>query len=269
MKEKIETLLDEATILYNEEEYKKALELFNKLLEIRELEDSLITEITPKRDYCNKKCIEKNVENKLCTAEEVQAGQLFDYKTLPNGTLEITGFKKLQDTNIVAFEKNLLIPNKIYDIPVTSIGIGAFTKQDIVEVVVEEGILSVGYSSFLNCNKLEEVKLPDGLIFIGGSAFAKCENLSEINIPDSVTSVSDSAFDGCNNLPDIELPDQTFSLAKNTFKNYSSILKKGASAITENQFKNLKKLRNAKNQQTEDLDDGTNANDDKNPDSDN
>lgn len=47
---------------------------------------------------------------------------------------------------------------------------------------------------------IEEVILPEGIASIGSKAFADCNNLTIINMPDSITTIADDAFDGTNNV---------------------------------------------------------------------
>ena len=57
--------------------------------------------------------------------------------------------------------------------------------------------------AFSSKYSLEEVILPDGLISIGGSAFASCKSLQSIIIPDSVTYLGSFVFHGCSALTNV------------------------------------------------------------------
>ena len=48
-----------------------------------------------------------------------------------------------------------------------------------------------------------DVVIPDGVTSIGDSAFKNCRTLTSVTIPDSVTSIGDRAFDGCRALKKI------------------------------------------------------------------
>ncbi len=55
-------------------------------------------------------------------------------------------------------------------------------------------ITSVAYSSFSNCDALEEVTLPTTVTSIKAEAFAYCDGLAKIVIPASVTAIHKDAF---------------------------------------------------------------------------
>ena len=53
---------------------------------------------------------------------------------------------------------------------------------------------------FKNNNQITEVVITDGVTTIGSNAFADCKNLKRIFIPDSITFIETSAFDGSGTL---------------------------------------------------------------------
>lgn len=65
----------------------------------------------------------------------------------------------------------------------------------IKEVVIEEGITSIGEMAFDGCTDLTRVRLPEGLIKIGDAAFQSCELLGQINMPKSLTEIGMGALD--------------------------------------------------------------------------
>ena len=70
----------------------------------------------------------------------------------------------------------------------------------LVDVVIPEGVTSIGSYAFLNCASIETISLPYGLESIGTSTFQGCSSLQEIYIPNTVTSVGDFAFHYCTSL---------------------------------------------------------------------
>ncbi len=77
----------------------------------------------------------------------------------------------------------------------------AFMDCDkLINILIPEGVSSIGSSAFSNCSSLTSIVIPDSVTSIGGSAFYYCSNLTSITIPDSVTSIGSSAFKYCSNL---------------------------------------------------------------------
>ncbi len=77
----------------------------------------------------------------------------------------------------------------------------------VTEVVIPEGITSIGNYSFYYCQSITNVIIPNSVKSIGDYAFYKCIGLPSITIPDSVTSIGDSAFSDCDGLTSITIPD--------------------------------------------------------------
>lgn len=72
--------------------------------------------------------------------------------------------------------------------------------DNIVEVVIEEGVTSVGSYAFYGSDSLVKVTLPSTISSIAANSFGYCKALEEITIPDLVTSLSSSTFNYCTSL---------------------------------------------------------------------
>ena len=82
---------------------------------------------------------------------------------------------------------------------------GQSAYQEVTNLVVSEGIVTLGTSACANCTKLESVSLPSTLKVMSG-CFAGCTALTEISIPDGVTVLDQGAFSGCSSLRFLALP---------------------------------------------------------------
>ena len=97
-------------------------------------------------------------------------------------------------------------------------GTGAIAQQafayrdDIVNVVVGDGITEIGRLSFIGCENITSVILPDSITVIDGRAFEECISLASINIPDGVTSIGDTTFYDCTSLTSITLSESLTSI---------------------------------------------------------
>ncbi len=67
-------------------------------------------------------------------------------------------------------------------------------SDSILAVVVEDGVTSIGNSTFYYCESLTSIVIPDSITSIGDYAFYRCKSLTSIVIPDSVTNIGNYVF---------------------------------------------------------------------------
>ena len=67
--------------------------------------------------------------------------------------------------------------------------------MNLTDVVIPEGVTSVGKLAFACCHELTNVVLPASLVSIKRQAFADCRSLSSITIPEGVTLTRDEVMD--------------------------------------------------------------------------
>ena len=94
-------------------------------------------------------------------------------------------------------------------------------KKDIVKVIIENGITSIGNSAFDYCSLLTSVTIPNSVTSIGNYAFYGC-GLTSINIPNSVTSIGNYAFFGCG-LTSINIPSSVTTFGKHAFQKCTAL----------------------------------------------
>lgn len=66
--------------------------------------------------------------------------------------------------------------------------------EAITEIMIENGVTTIGKNAFKDCKALLSVTIPDGITTIGNRAFENCKALLSVTIPDSVTTIDGHAF---------------------------------------------------------------------------
>ena len=64
--------------------------------------------------------------------------------------------------------------------------------KKITEVIIENGVTSVGYSAFYGCEELKKVDIPNSIKKIEAVAFCGCNSITDIVIPNSVKRIENS-----------------------------------------------------------------------------
>jgi len=110
-------------------------------------------------------------------------------------------------------DENVIIPDGV-----KSIGNSAFEYcKNLFSVTIPDSVKNIGNSAFCGCKLLESVIILDSVTIIGDSAFYNCTNLTSVTIGNSVTSIGDSAFYGCSSLTFVIIPDSVTSIGVYAF----------------------------------------------------
>ena len=96
-------------------------------------------------------------------------------------------------------------------------------RSGINEVVIEDGVTTVGKYTIYNCNNLKKVTIGSSVTGIGISAFRYCEKLTSVDIPDSVTIIADEAFRNCTSLTSVDIGDSVTSIGGSAFLDCTSL----------------------------------------------
>lgn len=100
---------------------------------------------------------------------------------------------------------------------VTAVGDKAFDKSTITSVVISEGVLTLGESSFDNCKSLKSVSLPSGLKTLGNSCFGNCYALEGIAFPEGITYLPVNCCVSNHALTDVSLPESLKIIGEGCF----------------------------------------------------
>ena len=101
-------------------------------------------------------------------------------------------------------------------------------RSDITEVVIENGVGTIGNYSFEYCSNLSSVTIPVGVTSIGEYSFENCTSLTSVTIPNSVSTIKMYAFYGCQNLAVVNISEnssQLTSIGDQAFSSCSNLTK--------------------------------------------
>ena len=83
---------------------------------------------------------------------------------------------------------------------VEHIGLAAFWRSGLSEVVLPKSTKCIEDYAFTACKMLTKMEIPENVTEIGNRAFSGCEALTDVIIPESVTKIGDYCFANCANL---------------------------------------------------------------------
>ena len=139
----------------------------------------------------------------------------------------------------------LTIPNFIDGLAVASIqgseSQSIFQNDDYMnileEIIVSEGITTIGDYAFENCKSLTNIIMPNGVTALGDSTFKNCDSLTSITIPNSITVITYDAFNSCDKLTNVVIPNGVALIEAYAFANCTilpKIIIPGSVTIIEN-----------------------------------
>ena len=148
------------------------------------------------------------------TEEEVQllgsgeCGTGVTWTLTPDGVLTLSGTGKTEDTPYYRMWSDYenYIKELVVEEGITSIGESLFYELPVLKkVTLPNSLLEIKNQAFLGCASLTEIELPSSLVSLGDYAFSECANITGIRIPGSVPSVGKYCFSGCANLSEVIL----------------------------------------------------------------
>ena len=133
-----------------------------------------------------------SVANGICTVclRYGACGDNLTWVLDDSGTLTITGTGAMWNWDYYVSEGNI---NSPWQQSATS----------IKNIVISNGVASIGDSAFSSCSKVTSIVIPDSVTSIGEQAFSGCSGLASIAIPGSMTNIGSGAFTFCDGLTSV------------------------------------------------------------------
>ena len=153
------------------------------------------------------------------------------YCLLPDGSAQITEI----NTGFIDYE--LVIPDMLYDCPVTSIAKDLqYYGSEFSRLVIPDSVTDIEANPFTWLSSLREISVsPDHPVFasIDGALYSKADKRlisvplaypdSDFVIPDGILEIGEGAFYGCENIKTIEIPNSVASIDKAAFTECMSL----------------------------------------------
>ena len=139
--------------------------------------------------------------------------------------------------NSVKFNKGLTKINKM-----------AFAYSGVEEIVLPDGLKTLGDLSFAFCEQLKRVSFPNDIEEFGNNAFKDCTSLEKIRFADRLKEIGDYAFTNCTALKKVVLPNGLKNAGKGAFSNCTNLtevtLSKDMKDLGNGVFENCNALAN-------------------------
>lgn len=162
---------------------------------------------------------------------------------LSDGTLTISGTGAMANWSAMSapwYSHNADILAVVIDNGVTSIGNNAFAYcKNLANVTIGSGVSTIGKDAFVFCSSLTSISLGNGVTSIGAGAFSDCGSLTSVTLGDSVASIGEGAFAGCSELTSISIPNSVVTIGDYAFSScnlINAVIPDGVNSIGEYAF---------------------------------
>lgn len=107
-----------------------------------------------------------------------------------------------------------------YTIPatVTAIADEAFSSCQLEEIIIPDGVSTIGATAFYYCTGLTAVSIPGSVTSIGADAFNNCSELNSITLGTGIQTIGNNAFNYCSKLTSITIPASITSIGVEVFE---------------------------------------------------
>ncbi len=135
------------------------------------------------------------------------------------GTLTISGTGAMNDYFDVSppWDSDI-ITSIVIEEGVTSIGGSTFIQLSTLKnVTIGNDVMSIGDYAFSSCYAITSLSIGSGVTHIGSCAFSECFSLTNLTIPNSVTIIGNSAFSNCTSLESVTIGNNVMNIGDFAF----------------------------------------------------
>ena len=158
------------------------------------------------------------------TWNEVSSGGGGGGSTLIEKSISANGIYNASEDSADGYSKvTVNVPSGGVEFKNTPTDFSLNTNIDNLDVIIPNGVTSLGNSAFANCAGLKTIIIPNGVTSLGENSFQNCTGLGSIELPDSVRDILSSCFDGCSNLTSIKLSNALYQIRNYAFQNCTSL----------------------------------------------
>lgn len=118
---------------------------------------------------------------------------------------------------------NYIMPGQNYDIEPEYAPWYPY-RENITEIILEEGITSIGGGAFYACDRFTQIAIPESVTIIKFKAFQACRGLEHADIPESISEIEESAFDSCTALGQVSIPSGIKDIENSVFSGCKSLV---------------------------------------------
>ena len=138
---------------------------------------------------------------------------------IPEGLQYLIQTEEVIITGYTGVERNIILPETIDLIPVTTISGYAFQGSYVQSVQLHHNITTIEGYGFRSAIYLETITIPNSVTYIGLSAFENCYHLEEIIFEEEIqlSKIEDKTFGNCAALKSIAIPDSVVSIGIDAF----------------------------------------------------
>ena len=122
------------------------------------------------------------------------------------------------DFVFTAFRGSATLQEVVLGEGVVTLGANAFTGcSALTTVTLSKSVTEIGSAAFKNCDALTEMPGLGSVTTIAASVFEDCDSLTQITIPEGITEIGAKAFYGCDNLEKVVFPSTLRAIGEEAF----------------------------------------------------